>query len=250
MSGHSKWSTIKHKKGAADARRGKLFTRIIREITISARLGGGDPAANPRLRSAIAEAKAANMPKDNIERAIKKGTGELEGEAFEEITYEGYASGGVAIVIEAVTDNSNRTTPEIRNLLEKNGGNMGTPGSASYLFEKKGFISVARSSIGEEELMEIVLEAGAEDLVSEDAETFGVYTTPEAFEGVRQSLEDREVPMIEASIGLFPTTSIPLDDDSAKSVLRLMEALDDHDDVQNVWANFDISEEVLAAQQG
>lgn len=250
MSGHSKWSTIKHKKGAADAKRGKLFTRIIREITISARLGGGDAAANPRLRSAVAEAKAANMPKDNIERAIKKGTGELEGETFEEITYEGYASGGVAFVIEAMTDNSNRTTPEIRNLLEKNGGNMGTPGSASYLFEKKGFIAVDKSSVPEEELMEIVLEAGADDLVSEDSETFGVYTTPEAFEGVRQSLEDREIPMNEANVGMFPSAWVAVDHDAARRVLKLMEALDDHDDVQNVWSNFDIPEELLAEQQG
>jgi YebC/PmpR family DNA-binding regulatory protein len=246
MSGHSKWSTIKHKKGAADAKRGKIFTRIIREITISARLGGGDPDGNPRLRSAIAEAKANNMPKDNIERAIKKGTGELEGERYEEVTYEAYASGGVALIIEAVTDNTNRTTPEIRHILEKNGGNLGTPGSASYLFEKKGYFAVEKSAVSEDRLMEVALESGAEDLQTEDPEIYEVYTQSESFDQVSRSLEKNDIPAVESKIGMFPVTHVEVTDEAqARRILKLMEALDDHDDVQNVWANFDIPDEII-----
>ena len=246
MSGHNKWSTIKHKKAAADSKRGKLWTRIIREITVSARLGGGDPEANPRLRTAVNDATAANMPKDNIERAIKKGTGELEGETFEEITYEGYASGGVAMIIEAMTDNTNRTTPEIRHLLEKNGGNMGTPGSASYLFERKGFFSIEKSKVTEDKLMEIALEAGAEDLETDDPEEFAVYTAPENFDSVSNALEKAGVPTTEAKIGQFPVSFIKVDDEAqARKILKLMEALDDHEDVQNVWSNFDIPDELV-----
>ncbi len=246
MSGHSKWSTIKHKKAAADSKRGKLWTRILREVTVAARMGGGDIEANSRLRTAVNDAKAANMPKDNIERAIKKGTGELEGEAYEEITYEGYASGGVALIIEAMTDNTNRTTPEIRHLLEKNGGNMGTPGSASYLFEKKGFFAIEKSAVNEDKLMEVVLEAGAEDLETDDPETYAVYTDVQSFDSVSKALEGAAIPTIEAKLGQFPMTYIAIDDESqAKKILKLVEALDDHDDVQNVWSNFDIPEELL-----
>lgn len=246
MSGHSKWSTIKHKKAAADSKRGKLWTRILREVTVAARLGGGDPEANSRLRTAVNDAKAANMPKDNIERAIKKGTGELEGEAYEEITYEGYASGGVALVIEAMTDNTNRTTPEIRHLLEKNGGNLGTPGSASYLFEKKGFFAIGKSAVGEDKLMETVLEAGAEDLETDDPETYVVYTEPQSFDAVSKALEKASIPTLEAKIGQFPVSYIMVEDEAqARRILKLMEALDDHDDVQNVWSNFDIPDELL-----
>src|SRR5688572_32650472 len=172
MSGHSKWSTIKHKKGAADAKRGKIFTRILKEMTVAARLGGGDPAGNPRLRAAVAEAKAANMPKDNIDRAIKRGTGEIEGVTYEEITYEGYGPGGVAIIVEALTDNTNRTTPEIRHMFEKNGGNLGTPGSVRFQFEKKGYFAVEKSAVGEHRLMEVALEAGADDLQTDDADVY------------------------------------------------------------------------------
>jgi len=245
MSGHSKWSTIKHKKGAADAKRGKVFTRILKEMTVAARLGGGDPAGNPRLRAAVAEAKASNMPKDNIERAIKRGTGELEGLTYEEVTYEGYGPGGVAIIVEALTDNTNRTTPEIRHMFEKFGGNFGTPGSVRFQFEKKGYFAVEKSAIGEDKLMEIVLEAGADDLQSDDADVYEVYTTPENFEPVREALEKSRVATVEAKLGLIPANYVSVDEAKAKSIMRLLESLDDHDDVQNVSSNFDIPAELM-----
>jgi YebC/PmpR family DNA-binding regulatory protein len=245
MSGHSKWSTIKHKKGAADAKRGKVFTRIIKEMTVAARLGGGDPAANPRLRAAVAEAKANNMPKDNVERAIKRGTGEIEGVSYEEVTYEGYGPGGVALLVEAMTDNTNRTTPEIRHMFEKAGGNMGTPGSVRFQFERKGYFSIEKKAVDEDKLMEIVLEAGADDLQTDDPETYEVYTSPEAFEQVRQALEKNNIPTLEAKLGQIPSNYVKLDEQKAKAMLRLLELLDDHDDVQNVWSNFDIPEDLL-----
>jgi YebC/PmpR family DNA-binding regulatory protein len=245
MSGHSKWSTIKHKKGAADAKRGKVFTRIIKEMTVAARLGGGDPAANPRLRAAVAEAKANNMPKDNVERAIKRGTGEIEGVSYEEVTYEGYGPGGVALLVEAMTDNTNRTTPEIRHMFEKAGGNMGTPGSVRFQFDRKGYFSIEKKAVDEDKLMEIVLEAGADDLQTEDPETYEVYTSPEAFEQVRQALEKNNIPTLEAKLGQIPSNYVKLDEQKAKAMLRLLEMLDDHDDVQNVWSNFDIPEDLL-----
>jgi YebC/PmpR family DNA-binding regulatory protein len=246
MSGHSKWSTIKHKKGAADAKRGKVFTRIIKEMTIAARLGGGDPAGNPRLRAAVAEAKANNMPKDNIEKAIKRGTGEMEGVTYEEITYEGYGPGGVAVIVEALTDNTNRTTPEIRHMFEKHGGNLGTPGSVKFQFEKKGYFAVEKSAAGEDKLMEVALEAGADDLQTGDPDAFEVYTTPDNFEPVRQALEKSNIPTVEAKLGMIPSTWVALDETKSKQVMRLLEVLDDHDDVQNVWSNFDIPAEMLA----
>jgi YebC/PmpR family DNA-binding regulatory protein len=245
MSGHSKWSTIKHKKGAADAKRGKIFTRIIKEMTVAARLGGGDPNANPRLRAAVAEAKANNMPKDNVERAIKRGTGELEGATYEEITYEGYGPGGVALMVETMTDNSNRTTPEIRHIFEKNGGNMGTPGSVRFQFERKGYFTIDKKVADEDKLMEIALEAGADDLRSDDPDIFEIYTSPENFEHVRQALEKNKIPTLEAKLGQIPTNYVKLDENKAKQMMRLMEMLDDHDDVQNVWSNFDIPEELM-----
>ena len=245
MSGHSKWSTIKHKKGAADAKRGKVFTRIIKEMTVAARMGGGDVNANPRLRAAVAEAKANNMPKDNVERAIKRGTGELEGATYEEITYEGYGPGGVALMVEAMTDNSTRTTPEIRHILEKNGGNMGTPGSVRFQFDRKGYFSIDKKAAEEDKLMEIALEAGADDLVSDNDEAFEIYTAPETFEQVRQALEKNKIPTLEAKLGQIPKNPVKLDDNKAKQMMRLMEMLDDHDDVQNVWSNFDIPEELM-----
>ena len=245
MSGHNKWSTIKHKKGAADAKRGKIFTRILKEMTVAARMGGGDIAGNPRLRAAVAEAKANNMPKDNIERAIKRGTGELEGATYEEITYEGYGPGGVALIVEAMTDNTNRTTPEIRHIFEKNGGNLGTPGSVRFQFERKGYFAIEKSKVGEDKLMEVVLEAGADDLQTDDADAFEVYTSPENFEQVRQALEKNNIPTTEAKLGQIPQTYIKLDENKSKSTLRLLEMLDDHDDVQNVWSNFDIPEEMM-----
>ena len=245
MSGHSKWSTIKHKKGAADAKRGKVFTRIIKEMTIAARLGGGDPDGNPRLRAAIAEAKANNMPKDNIDRAVKRGTGEIDGLTYEEITYEGYGPGGVAVMVEALTDNSNRTTPEIRHTFEKYGGNFGTPGSVRFQFDRKGYFAVEKSAVSEDKLMEVALEAGADDLQTEDADVFEVYTSPEAFEGVREALEKNKIPTVEAKIGQIPSTYVKLDEAKSKQMMRLMEMLDDHDDVQNVWSNFDIPEDMM-----
>lgn len=247
MSGHSKWSTIKHKKGAADAKRGKIFTRVIKEMTVAARLGGGDPDANPRLRAAVAEAKANNMPKDNIERAIKRGTGELEGAAYEEVTYEGYGPGGVALIVEAFTDNSNRTTPEIRHLFEKYGGSFGTPGSVRFQFDRKGYFAVEKNAAGEDKLMEIALEAGADDLQTEDPDAFEIYTQPEAFENVREVLEKAKIPTVEAKLGMIPMNYVALDEAQARQALKLMEALDDHDDVQNVWSNFDIPDEFMTS---
>jgi YebC/PmpR family DNA-binding regulatory protein len=247
MSGHSKWSTIKHKKGAADAKRGQVFTRIIKEMTVAARMGGGDAVANPRLRAAVAEAKANNMPKDNVERAIKRGTGELEGVSYEEITYEGYGPGGVALMVEVMTDNSNRTTPEIRHMLEKHGGNMGTPGSVRFQFERKGYFSVDKKAVDEDKLMEIALEAGADDLLSDNPEAFEIYTTPESFEQVRQALEKNKIETLEAKLGQIPRNPVKLDENKAKQMIRLMESLDDHDDVQNVWSNFEIPDEMMEA---
>jgi YebC/PmpR family DNA-binding regulatory protein len=243
MSGHSKWSTIKHKKGAADAKRGKIFTRILKEVSVAARLGGGDPAGNPRLRAAIAEAKANNMPKDNIDRAIKKGTGELEGSAYEEITYEGYAPGGVAIIVEALTDNSNRTTPEIRHAFEKHGGNLGTPGSVRFQFERKGYFAIERSAVSEDKLMEIALEAGADDLRTDDPDVFELYSTTEAFEQVREALERNKIPTAEAKIGEIPANYVEVDEVKSRQILKLLDVLDDHEDVQNVWTNFDMPAE-------
>ena len=246
MSGHSKWSTIKHKKGAADAKRGKIFTRLIKEITISARLGGGDPEGNPRLRAAIAEAKANNMPKDNIDRAVKRGMGELEGASYEDITYEGYGPGGVALIVEALTDNTNRTTPEIRHMFEKAGGSFGTPGSVKFQFDRKGYFAVEKSATTEDRLMEVALEAGADDLQTEDADIFEVYTQPESFEQVREALEKGGIPTVEAKLSMIPMTWVKVDESQARANMKLLESLDDHDDVQNVWSNFDIPEDMMS----
>ncbi len=245
MSGHSKWSTIKHKKGAADAKRGKVFTRIIKEMTVAARLGGGDIEANPRLRAAVVEAKANNMPKDNIDRAVKRGTGEIEGAAYEEVTYEGYCPGGVAVMVEAMTDNTNRTTPEIRHMFEKFGGNLGTPGSVRFQFEKKGYFGVEKSVVGEDKLLEIVLEAGADDLQADDPEAYEIYTAPENFEAVRQALEKNKIATVEAKLGMIPANYVSLDESKARQVLKLLDLLDDHEDVQNVYTNFDIPAEMM-----
>lgn len=245
MSGHSKWSTIKHKKGAADAKRGKIFTRILKEMTVAARMGGGDPIGNPRLRAAVAEAKANNMPKDNIERAIKRGTGEIEGVTYEEITYEGYGPGGVALMVEAMTDNTNRTTPEIRHIFEKHGGNLGTPGSVRFQFERKGYFSIEKSAIDEDKLMEIALEAGADDLQTGDPDAYEIYASPDAFEQVRQALEKNNITTIEAKLGQIPANYVTLDEAKARQMMRLLEVLDEHDDVQNVWSNFDIPAEMM-----
>jgi len=245
VSGHSKWSTIKRKKGATDAKRGKIFTRLIKEITVAARMGGGDPSGNPRLRSAIASAKSENMPKDNIERGIKKGTGELEGVVYDEITYEGYGPSGVAVLVSCMTDNRNRTVAEIRHGFSKSGGNLGESGCVSFLFDRKGQIVVDKSTTTEDELMEIALDAGAEDVVEEDSE-FQVFTDPDELNTVREEMEKKGVVIVEASIAMLPQTTVDITDEKiAKRVLNLLEVLEDNDDGQNVYANFDISDEIM-----
>jgi len=246
MSGHSKWHSIKHKKAATDAKRGKAFSRINKEITVAARMGGGDPAFNPRLRLAVDKAKAENMPKDNIERAIKKGTGELEGYNLEEVVYEGYGPGGVAVLIETTTDNRNRTLPELRHIFSKNGGNMAEAGSVAWMFQKKGYLVVEKDRIGEEELLEVALEAGAED-VREDGDNWEIVTAPEDFEAVLNALVGKELALVVQQIDMVPQSNVKLEGKSAQQMLRLMEALEDHDDVQNVWANFDIEEKEIEA---
>ena len=244
MSGHSKWSTIKHKKAAADAKRGKLFTKLIKELTIAARLGGGDAEANPRLRAAVSAAKAANMPQDNIKRALAKGTGELPGTTYEEVVYEGYGPGGVAVLVETLTDNRMRTTPEIRHLFGKHGGSLGEPNSVAWIFVKKGLLRVPRSTVEEERLMELVLEAGADDL-SDDGEHFVVTTTQEAFHEVQQTLEQTGIVPSDASIVMEPQKTVELAGKKAQECLKLLEVLEDHDDVQNVYANLEVDDREL-----
>jgi YebC/PmpR family DNA-binding regulatory protein len=241
MSGHSKWHTIKHKKGALDAKRGKLFTKLIKEITVAARTGGGDPDANARLRKAIADAKGANMPNDTIDRAVKRGTGELEGVSYDEITYEGYGPGGVAIMVESMTDNRNRTVAEIRHIFSKIGGNMGASGSVRYLFDKKGYIVVEKAAKSEDELFELVIEAGAEDL-RDDEDNFEIITAPESFDAVLSAVKGAGIEPQVAEVEMIPQNYIKLEGQDAKQMLKLMDSLEDHDDVQKVSANFDISE--------
>ncbi len=247
MSGHNKWSTIKHKKGRADAKRGKLFTKIIREITVSAREGGGDPDGNPRLRAAVAAAKAANMPAENIKRAIDRGTGELEGVTYEEISFEGYGPGGVAVMLELLTDNRNRTTPEIRHLFSRHGGNLGENGCVSWLFTKKGVILIPRSDdVGEDEVMEKALEAGAEDLDTDDEDYYRITTAADELHAVKERLEEGGVAVEAAQLEMEPSSTTRVEGKVAQQMIRLMEAFEDHDDVQNVWANFDIDDALLA----
>ncbi len=246
MAGHSKWSSIKHKKGALDAKRGKIFTKLIKEITVAARMGGGDPDGNPRLRTAIAAAKAQNMPQDNISRAIKKGTGDLDGVNYEEITYEGYGPGGAAILIEVMTDNKNRTVGELRAMLGKNGGNMGENGCVAWIFEKKGFFTVPTDEMDEDSLMELAIEAGADDLQN-TGDHYEITTALESFDSVHKVLEEKSIKMDQAELTALPKNTVPVDEKSARSLLRLMELIEDHDDVQKVYSNFDISDEVMAA---
>jgi YebC/PmpR family DNA-binding regulatory protein len=245
MSGHNKWSTIKHKKGKLDAKRGKLFTKIIRELTTSAREGGGDAEGNPRLRSAIQAAKAANMPSDTMNKAIQRGTGELPGVAYEEVTYEGYGPGGVAVMLQVLTDNRNRTTAEVRHLFTKHGGHLGETGCVGFLFKKQGYIIVPKSAGSEEKVMEAVLEVGAEDLFSDDPELYEIYTAPEDLHKVKTGLEARSFQVERAKVEMVPTTQVRLEDKRAEQMVRLMDAFEDHDDVQNVWANFDIDTKLL-----
>ena len=244
MSGHSKWSSIKRKKGATDAKRGQAFTRLIKEITVAARIGGGDPEGNPRLRTAIAAAKAENMPKDNIDRAIKKGTGELEGVSYDEFLYEGYGPGGAAVLIEVMTDNKNRTTAEIRHIFSKSSGNLGEAGCVAWMFEKKGYIVVEKSAVDEEQLMELALDAGADD-IQEDEKEFEVVTDPGAFDAVKAALDKAGIQYLLAEVTMHPQNVVQLEGKNAEQMLRLMEQLEDHDDIQKVYANFDIPETVM-----
>jgi YebC/PmpR family DNA-binding regulatory protein len=252
MSGHSKWATIKRKKGATDAARGRLFTRLIKEIAIAARDGGGSIDGNPRLRLAVQTAKDNNMPADNIKRAIQRGTGELPGVVYEEYTFEGYGPAGVAILVDVVTDNNNRTVSEMRHVFSRNNGNMGQAGSVAWMFSKKGSMIVPRKGknaiLTEDDVMGIALDAGADDLQT-DAEEFTITTTPQAFEGVKKALEDKGVALENASLQMVPQNTIKVTGRDAEQVLKLMEALEEHDDVQNVYANFDIDEKELAAFQ-
>ncbi|SRR5579875_106339 len=245
MSGHSKWSSVKHKKAARDAKRGKLFTKLIKEITIAARLGGKDPNANPRLRAAVAAAKAQSMPSENIERAIKRGAGELTGEQLEQATYEGYGPGGVAIIVEVLTDNRNRIVAELRHIFSRYGGNLGETGCVSWMFKRKGLITIDKSATTEDKLLEIALEAGAEDVTLE-GDVFTVVTAPENYAQVRKAIEEAGIKIIEGEIALSPETSVRVSRHDAEQALKLIEELEDHDDVQNVVANIDIDEAELA----
>ena len=249
MSGHSKWATIKHKKAATDAKRGRVFTRLIREITIAARIGGGDPNTNPRLRTAVAAAKNENMPNDNIERAIQRGTGQLEGEQYEEVTFEGYGPGGVGILIQVVTTNRNRVVGEMRHVMSKNGGNLAEAGAVGWMFHRKGEITVHKEAATEDKLMDLVLEAGGEDLKDEGSNWY-IVTPPEALETVKESLAKAGITPANAEVGMVPQNYIKLTGQQAQQMLRLVEALEEHDDVQHVYANFDIDESEIREAVG
>ena len=245
MAGHSKWANIKHKKAATDAKRGKLWSKLSKAIMVAAKQGGGDPDTNARLRTVIADAKAVSLPKDNIERAIKKGSGELDGDAFEEIVYEGYGPAGVAVMCDILTDNRNRTAPELRKIFEKHNGNLGATGCVAWMFDRKGLFVISNDTTTEEQLMEVALNAGAEDVKAEDSE-FEVICDPDIFSDVRQAIEDAEIQCLSAQVTRIPQNTVAVDAQNAKTVLSLMETLDDHDDVQGVSANFDISDEVMS----
>jgi YebC/PmpR family DNA-binding regulatory protein len=249
MSGHSKWHSIKYKKAAQDAKRGKIFTKIIRELAVAARIGGGDPDTNPRLRKAVAEAKAVNMPADNIKRAILKGTGQLEGVNYEEVVYEGYGAGGVAIFVEVLSDNKNRTISELRHVFSRNGGNIGESGCVAWMFKRKGYIVVDKTKASEDKLLDVALDAGAEDL-REDGSNYEIFTSPENYEAVANALQEHNIELAASNLGYIPQNYVKLEGKQAQQLLRLMEELEDHDDVQHVWANFDIDEEEIAKYSG
>ncbi len=247
MSGHSKWAQIKHKKAVVDAKRGKIFSKIAKEITVAARLGGGDPDGNPRLRTVLENAREVNMPGENIKRAIMKGTGELPGVSYEESIYEGYGPGGTAILLEVLTDNKNRTVPEIRHIMTKNGGNLGEAGCVAWMFEKKGYILVEKTKIDEDSLMSAALEAGAEDMKNDPGEdSYEIITAPEDVNKVKAALEAAGIPVSLAEITMLPKSYVALDGKSAEQMIRLVDALEDHEDIQNVYTNFDIPDEVMA----
>lgn len=246
MSGHSKWHQIKHKKLAADAKRGKLFSKLIREISVAARMGGGDPEANPRLRKAISEAKANNMPQDTIQRAIDRGTGKIAGEQYEEVIYEGYGPGGVAVLVEALTSNRNRTVSELRHIFSRHGGNLGESGCVSWMFHKKGYILVPRGSLSEDEIFTLALDAGAEDVRTDDEGNYEIITSVEDFDAIVEKLKQASVPLTTAQITMMPQSYVRLEGKDATAMLKLMDALEDHEDVQRVSANFDIPAEEMA----
>jgi YebC/PmpR family DNA-binding regulatory protein len=239
MSGHSKWHSIKHKKAAADSKRGRLFTRLIKEMTVAARSGGGDVESNPRLRLAVSNAKAANMPAENIKRAIMRGTGELPGVSYEEVQYEGYGPGGVALFLLVLTDNRNRTVAEVRHIFSKNGGNLGESGCVGWMFDRRGYFVVEKSAVDEDKLLEVALGTGAED-IRDDAENFEIFSSPEDFDKVKAALEAAGIPLVASEISMVPQNYVKLEGKNAQTMLKLMEALEEHEDVQNVWANFDI----------
>ena len=249
MSGHSKWHSIKHKKAAQDSKRGKLFTKIIRELSVAARLGGGEPDTNPRLRKAIADAKTVNMPADNIKRAIMKGTGQLEGVSYEEIAYEGYGAGGVSIYVEVLSDNKNRTISELRHVFSKNNGRIGESGCVAWMFKRKGYIVIEKEKASEDDLLNVILDSGAEDL-REDGSNYEVFTPPENYETVVNALKEHNIELAASNLGYIPQNYVKLEGKQAQQLLRLMEELEDHDDVQHVWANFDIDEEEIAKFSG
>jgi YebC/PmpR family DNA-binding regulatory protein len=246
MSGHSKWHTIKHKKGAADAKRGRVFTRIIKELTVAARAGGGDPDTNPRLRTIVAEAKQVNMPAENIKRAIRRGTGEEPGVQYDEITYEGYGPGGVALIIEAMTDNKNRTVGEIRHMLTKYGGDLGQSNSVAWMFEKKGYIVIEKAKASEDTLLSAALDAGADDL-RDDGDNWEVVSAPDAFPAVKEAVEKLGIETVSAQVAMLPKNYVSLEGRAAQSMLKLLDLLEDHDDVQHVWSNMDVDEKELEA---
>jgi len=246
MSGHSKWSTIKHKKGAADKKRAKIFTKLIKEITVAARMGGGDPAANPRLRHAIDSAKSQNMPKDNVDRAIKKGTGDMDGVNYEEIMYEGYGPGGVAVMVECLTDNKNRTIADVRYIFSKAGGNVGTDGCVAWMFDKKGVITISKENADEDTLMEVALDAGAED-IKDEGDSFDVLTAPEDFDAVKDAIDGAQISCEVAEISMVPQNTTAVSGKEAEQMIKFMEALDDNDDIQNFYTNADIPDEAFDA---
>jgi YebC/PmpR family DNA-binding regulatory protein len=246
MSGHSKWSTIKHKKGAADAKRGKIFTKLIKEITVAARMGGGDPEGNPRLRTAISAARAENMPKDNIERGIKKGTGELEGVSYEEASYDGYGPGGAAVLVDCLTDNKNRSVADIKHLFERYGGNLGEPGCVTWIFEQRGLVVLEKDKVDEDQLIDLTLEAGAEDVIEEETE-FEVVTAPSDFETVKKAIDDAGFPYTMAEVTKIPKNTVKIEGKKAQQMIKLMQAIEDHDDVSHVYSNFDIADDVMEA---
>jgi YebC/PmpR family DNA-binding regulatory protein len=247
MSGHSKWANIKHKKGAEDAKRGKVFTKVVKEIIVAARFGGGDPGTNPRLRTVLLKAKACNLPKDNIDRAIKKGIGDLDDVNYEENSYEGYGPGGVAVLVESLTDNKNRTVADVRHIFSKYNGNLGENGCVGWMFDKKGWFSVAKSDADEEELMMTALDAGAEDVKDDDDDNFEIITAPEDFEAVKIALESASVPIVDSEVTMLPQNYVSLTGKDAETMMKLMEALDDNDDIQKVYTNADIPDEVMDA---